>query len=55
MDALDSVEQELNDATERARRLVDTTEPRFFTVRPHPSSWSAAEGPCCTGRSRARR
>ena len=43
MDALDSVEQELNDATERARHLVDATEPRFFTVRPHPSSWSAAE------------
>ncbi len=43
MDALDSLEQELQEATERAKRLADTTEPRLFTVRPHPSAWSAAE------------
>ena len=43
MDAFESVEQELIEGVERARRLVDTTEPRLFTVRPHPSSWSAAE------------
>ena len=43
MDAIDEVEQELNDATARAQRLVDSTEPRLFTVRPHPSNWSAAE------------
>jgi hypothetical protein len=42
-DTLESVEVELNEATERARRLVDGTDPRKFTVRPHPSSWSAAE------------
>ncbi len=43
MDAFDDIEQELNETTQRARRLIDTTEPRLFTVRPHPSSWSAAE------------
>lgn len=42
-DALDQLEQELDDVTARARRLVETTEPRLFTVRPHLSSWSAAE------------
>jgi hypothetical protein len=43
MDPLDAVEQELNEAAARAQHLVDTTEPRLFTVRPHPSNWSAAE------------
>ena len=42
-DAIDGVEQELKEATARAQHLVDTTEPRLFTVRPHPSKWSAAE------------
>ena len=40
---LDLVEEELNAATERARRLVDSTDGRLFTVRPHPTSWSASE------------
>jgi len=43
MDPLASVEQELNDITARARKLVDSTEPRLFTVRPDLSSWSASE------------
>lgn len=43
MDPLEAVEQELNDVIARARKLVDATEPRLFTVRPHPSSWSASE------------
>ncbi len=43
MDPIDAVEQEFNDATARAQRLVDTTPARLFTVRPHPSAWSAAE------------
>jgi hypothetical protein len=43
MDRLDEIEQELNDATERTRRLVSSTEGRLFTVRPHPSAWSASE------------
>src|SRR3954462_13952033 len=34
---------ELNEATQRARKLVETTDGRVFTVRPHPNSWSAAE------------
>jgi hypothetical protein len=42
-DAIDDVEKELNDATRRAWTLVQTTDGRHFTVRPHPSSWSAAE------------
>jgi hypothetical protein len=42
-DPIDAVEKELSEATLRAQRLVDTTEPRLFTVRPHPSNWSAAE------------
>ena len=37
------VEQELKDAAERARHLVQTTEPRLFTVRPNNASWSASE------------
>ena len=43
MNALESVEQELNEATDRARQLVGSTEARLFTVRPDPSSWSASE------------
>ena len=34
---------ELNEATQRARTLVETTDGRVFTVRPNPQSWSAAE------------
>ena len=34
---------ELNDATQRARKLVERTDGRVFTVRPNPQSWSAAE------------
>ena len=40
---LDAVDEELREATERARRLVDSAEPRFFTVRPDISAWSASE------------
>lgn len=43
MRVVDELEAELNEATERARRLVESTEPRLFTVRPDVSSWSAAE------------
>ncbi|HVS32073.1 MAG TPA: DinB family protein [Thermoanaerobaculia bacterium] len=43
MSALEDLERELDDATERARTLVDSTAPRLFTVRPDLSSWSAAE------------
>ena len=39
----DDLERELTDAAERAKRLVDSTEPRHFTVRPHLSAWSASE------------
>src|SRR5512138_2307584 len=34
---------ELNDATKRARTLVERADGRVFTVRPVPNSWSAAE------------
>ncbi|MGZ7039553.1 MAG: DinB family protein [Thermoanaerobaculia bacterium] len=34
---------ELNDATRRARLLVERTDGRVFTVRPEPKRWSAAE------------
>ena len=40
---LEEVETELDEATKRAWELVRSTEPRLFTVRPHPGSWSAAE------------
>ena len=43
MDPLDEVEKELNEATRRAWALVHSTDGRLFTVRPAPSSWSAAE------------
>jgi DinB superfamily len=43
VDALQDVEQELEEAARRARALVDGTEARLFTVRPNPRSWSAAE------------
>jgi hypothetical protein len=43
MDALEDVEKELNEATRRAWALIQSTDARHFTVRPHPSSWSAAE------------
>lgn len=40
---MQSVEEELDEASKRARALVDGTEARLFTVRPNPRSWSAAE------------
>jgi hypothetical protein len=43
MDALEDVEKELNEATRRAWTLIQSTDARLFTVRPNPSSWSAAE------------
>lgn len=43
MDAIEGVEKELNDATQRAWALVQSTDGRLFTVRPNTSSWSAAE------------
>jgi hypothetical protein len=42
-DPLAAVEAELSEATSRAWTLVRSTDPRLFTVRPHPASWSAAE------------
>jgi hypothetical protein len=43
VDAIEEVEKELNEATHRAWTLVQSTDGRLFTVRPNPSSWSAAE------------
>ena len=43
MGVLEDVEQELDEATKRAWQLIRTTDPRLFTVRPDPQSWSAAE------------
>ena len=43
MHPVESVEQELNDATARAWALIQATDGRLFTVRPNPGSWSAAE------------
>jgi hypothetical protein len=43
VDAIEGVEKELNDATQRAWSLVQSTDGRLFTVRPNASSWSAAE------------
>lgn len=43
MEGLEVVEEELEEASRRARALVDGTEARLFTVRPNPRSWSAAE------------
>ena len=40
---LEEVESEFDDATKRAWQLVKSTDPRLFTVRPTPGSWSAAE------------
>jgi hypothetical protein len=42
-DPISDVERELNEATRRAWTLVHSTDGRLFTVRPNPSSWSAAE------------
>jgi hypothetical protein len=42
-DAYTSIEKELDDATARARQLVDNTPGRLFTVRPTLTQWSAAE------------
>ncbi|MGZ8796221.1 MAG: DinB family protein, partial [Thermoanaerobaculia bacterium] len=43
MNAWEKAERELNEATERARKLVDDTPARLFTVRPSVNQWSAAE------------
>lgn len=43
MNAWEQAERELNEATERARKLVDDTPARLFTVRPSVNQWSAAE------------
>lgn len=43
MDAWEQAESELNDATSRARALVDSAPARLFTVRPSLTQWSAAE------------
>ena len=43
MNAWDQAEAELNEATVRARTLVDDTPARLFTVRPSLTQWSAAE------------
>jgi hypothetical protein len=43
VDAIEGVEKELNEATQRAWTLVQSTDGRLFTVRPNASSWSAAE------------
>ena len=40
---LEEVETELSEATSRAWQLVRSTDGRFFTVRPTPRDWSAAE------------
>lgn len=42
-DPIAAVETELSEATNRAWNLVRSTDPRLFTVRPDPTSWSAAE------------
>ncbi|MFZ2490804.1 MAG: DinB family protein [Thermoanaerobaculia bacterium] len=42
-DAFDGLQGELDAALARARRLLDETDGRCFTVRPKVSSWSAAE------------
>jgi hypothetical protein len=43
VDAVAEIEAELNAVTEQARRLIDSTDGRLFTVRPNPGSWSASE------------
>jgi hypothetical protein len=43
VDAIEGVEKELNEATHRAWTLIQSTDGRLFTVRPNPTSWSAAE------------
>jgi hypothetical protein len=43
VNAWERAEHELNEATERARKLVDDTPARLFTVRPSVNQWSAAE------------
>jgi DinB superfamily len=40
---LEDIESELDQATARAWQLVKNIDGRMFTVRPDPSSWSAAE------------
>ena len=41
--SVSDLEKELTEAMVRAEQLVESTEPRLFTVRPHLSAWSAAE------------
>ena len=43
MDRFADIEVELNEVIDRTRRLVESTEPRLFTVRPNLSAWSASE------------
>jgi DinB superfamily len=43
VDTMEDLAKELNDATQRAWTLVQSTDGRLFTVRPNPSAWSAAE------------
>ncbi|MEA2490278.1 MAG: hypothetical protein QOH21_2070 [Acidobacteriota bacterium] len=43
VDAVAEIEAELNAVTEQARRLIDSTDGRLFTVRPALGSWSASE------------
>jgi DinB family protein len=42
-EAVAGLEGEINEATNRARKLIENTDGRRFTVRPEPSRWSAAE------------
>lgn len=42
-DAVAGLEGEINEATDRARKLVENIDGRRFTVRPAPTRWSAAE------------
>lgn len=42
-EGLDAIVTELQEAAEQARHLIETTDARFFTVRPNPGSWSASE------------
>jgi hypothetical protein len=42
-EGLEAIEQELRETTEQARQLIESTDARHFTVRPHPGKWSASE------------
>jgi hypothetical protein len=43
VNAWELTEHELNEASERARKMVDDSPARLFTIRPTPNQWSAAE------------